>query len=143
MADTQMTTRTSILTEPTSTSRHPSLAAPTIGRSGQSRYDGPVVDRRAPPLRLSAGVVAAAAALADGEGAGGAIGAGIGATTGADTDANLEALWEMQRQSQEFNAEYLALQESMQSENQRFTALSNVLKAQHDTAKAAINNIHV
>ncbi|MCS6798482.1 MAG: hypothetical protein NZ898_08125 [Myxococcota bacterium] len=35
----------------------------------------------------------------------------------------------------------LALQQRIQSENQRFTTLSNVMKARHETAKNAINNI--
>lgn len=36
---------------------------------------------------------------------------------------------------------YLELQQRISSENRRYTALSNVMKARHDTAKAAINNI--
>lgn len=39
------------------------------------------------------------------------------------------------------NDHYLLLQERISAENRRFTALSNVLKARHDTAKAAVNNI--
>jgi len=39
------------------------------------------------------------------------------------------------------NMEFLELQQQMQSENQRFTTLSNVLKARHETAKNSINNI--
>jgi len=37
--------------------------------------------------------------------------------------------------------QYLALQEEVQQENRRFTTISNVLKAKHETAKAAIGNI--
>jgi len=37
--------------------------------------------------------------------------------------------------------QYLRLQQQMQAENQRFTTLSNVMKARHETAKNAINNI--
>ncbi len=33
--------------------------------------------------------------------------------------------------------------EAMQSENRRFTTMSNLLKARHDTAKSAISNIRV
>jgi hypothetical protein len=36
---------------------------------------------------------------------------------------------------------FLQLQEQISAENRRFSALSNVLKARHDTAKSAINNI--
>ncbi|MFW6067341.1 MAG: hypothetical protein ACOC97_03315 [Myxococcota bacterium] len=37
--------------------------------------------------------------------------------------------------------QYLHLQEQISAENRRFSTLSNVMKARHDTAKAAINNI--
>lgn len=37
--------------------------------------------------------------------------------------------------------QYIELQQRMQDENRRFTTLSNVLKARHETAKTAIGNI--
>jgi hypothetical protein len=39
------------------------------------------------------------------------------------------------------NMELLRLQEQIQAENRRFTTLSNVMKARHETAKNSINNI--
>ncbi len=36
---------------------------------------------------------------------------------------------------------YLELQRAISDENLRFTTLSNVLKARHETAKTAVNNI--
>jgi hypothetical protein len=39
------------------------------------------------------------------------------------------------------NLQLLALQQQIQQENQRFTTLSNVMRAKHDTAKAAVSNI--
>lgn len=36
----------------------------------------------------------------------------------------------------------IALQMQMQQENREFTTVSNVMKVRHDTAKAAIQNIH-
>jgi hypothetical protein len=54
----------------------------------------------------------------------------------------LAATRALQQQSQSFNLEYLQLQESMQRESREFTALSNVMKVKHDSAKAAISNIH-
>jgi hypothetical protein len=36
---------------------------------------------------------------------------------------------------------YIELQQRIQDENRRFTTLSNVLKARHETAKTAIGNI--
>jgi len=47
----------------------------------------------------------------------------------------------MQRESQAFNMQLLELQEEVQQENRRFTTLSNVLRAKHDTAKSAVGNI--
>jgi hypothetical protein len=43
--------------------------------------------------------------------------------------------------SQEMNLYFLQIQEAVNAQNRSFTALSNVLKAQHDTVKTAIGNI--
>lgn len=43
--------------------------------------------------------------------------------------------------SQAFNLYFLQLQEQISAENRQYTALSNVLKARHDTVKNAIGNI--
>jgi hypothetical protein len=45
-------------------------------------------------------------------------------------------------QSQQMNLYYLQLQQSVDAENRTFSTLSNVLKAQSDTVKNAIGNIH-
>ena len=63
-------------------------------------------------------------------------------SSAADEGDVLAATRELQRESQTFNLQYLQLQESMQRESREFTALSNVMKVKHDSAKAAINNIH-
>jgi hypothetical protein len=47
----------------------------------------------------------------------------------------------MQRESQAFNMQLLGLQEQVQQDSQRFSTLSNVMRAKHDTAKAAVSNI--
>jgi hypothetical protein len=44
-------------------------------------------------------------------------------------------------QSQQFNLYYLQLQEQLAAENRSYSAMSNVLKARHDTVKNAIGNI--
>ncbi len=54
----------------------------------------------------------------------------------------LEATRALQQEAQTFNLQYLQLQEGMQRESREFTALSNVMKVRHDSAKSAINNIH-
>jgi hypothetical protein len=47
----------------------------------------------------------------------------------------------MLQQGQLSNSQLLGLQQQIQQENQRFTTLSNVMRAKHDTAKAAVSNI--
>lgn len=53
-----------------------------------------------------------------------------------------EATRALQTEAQSFNLHYLQLQEGLQRESREFTALSNVMKVRHDTAKSAIQNIH-
>ena len=53
----------------------------------------------------------------------------------------IDQMRELQTQSQTFNMQYMALQEEVQQENRRFSTVSNVLKAKHETAKSAIGNI--
>ena len=48
----------------------------------------------------------------------------------------------LQRESQHFNMHLLRFQEEVQNENRRFTMLSNVCRARHDTASACVKNIH-
>lgn len=48
---------------------------------------------------------------------------------------------ELERLNQSFNLQYLGLQTEMQSENRRFTMLSNIMKTRHDTAKNSISNV--
>jgi hypothetical protein len=77
-------------------------------------------------------------------GAGGAGGGVPGAETaigGATGNGELDQMHAMNRESQQFNLQMLALQEEVQTENRRFTTLSNVVRARHDTAKAAVSNV--
>ena len=55
--------------------------------------------------------------------------------------STIDQMRALQEQSQSFNMQYMALQEEVQQENRRFTTVSNVIKAKHETAKAAIGNI--
>jgi hypothetical protein len=91
------------------------------------------VERAAGSLPGGGVVSAVTSALGDGAGGSAAGGAGSpGAAGGMDDLLSRSALQQM---------ELLALQQRMQDENQRFSALSNVLKAEHETAKTAIGNI--
>ena len=71
-------------------------------------------------------------------GPGGAIASAVGGGGGDLMDATRA----LQQQAQSFNLQFLQLQESMQRESREYTALSNVMKARHDTAKSVIGNIH-
>ncbi|HEY7374863.1 MAG TPA: hypothetical protein VIF57_22050 [Polyangia bacterium] len=64
--------------------------------------------------------------------------AATAATGGNPEMAGMEA---MMQQGQMSNLQLLALQQQVQQENQQFTTVSNVMRAKHDTAKAAVSNI--
>jgi hypothetical protein len=104
-------------TQPAPGSAPVAAAAPFVGGSGY-------------------GVASAAAS------AGGASVAGSGTATGSPETDVMASARALQAESQAYNAQYLQLQEAMQRENREFTALSNVMKVKHDTAHAAISNIH-
>ena len=75
-----------------------------------------------------------ALASATGVQPGGAAGPGAAGAEGGGLESSLQ-------QSQEMNLYYLQIQEAVNAQNRSFTALSNVLKAEHDTVKTAIGNI--
>ncbi len=78
-------------------------------------------------------------------GGGGSVGGAMSlesrAASGDTSAANLLETREIQEMNQSFNLQYLSLQQKMQGENRQFTALSNIMKTKHDTAKNAISNV--
>lgn len=70
----------------------------------------------------------------------GTVGAVPGAVTG-DSGTMMAQMQQFQEMNMSFNMQYLMLQQKMQSENRQYSALSNVMKTKHDTAKNAINNV--
>ena len=60
---------------------------------------------------------------------------------GGGEDSTFDEVRALQEQAQAFNLQYLAIQEEVQQENRRFSTLSNVAKAFHDTNKAVLQNI--
>lgn len=64
------------------------------------------------------------------------VGGGIGAAAGGDPSMD-----NVLSQSADQNLYYLQLQERISAEDRQYSALSNVLKARHDTIKNAISNI--
>ena len=70
-----------------------------------------------------------------------ASGQGAAAAASQGTSTELNTMKSLQDQNQKFSMDYLKIQMQMQEENRRFSTLSNISKAKHDTAKAAIQNI--
>jgi hypothetical protein len=62
-----------------------------------------------------------------------------GVSAGAGDSSNIQTSLQ---QSQDMNLYYLQVQETVNAQNRSFTTLSNVMKAEHDTVKTAIGNIH-
>jgi hypothetical protein len=63
-------------------------------------------------------------------------------TTGTTSaDRLMAASQQMQEMNQEFNLQYLNLQENMQADSRQYTALSNVSKTKSDTAKNSLSNV--
>jgi hypothetical protein len=74
-----------------------------------------------------------------GTGVGGVGVGGGGAGTTGGQDGSLEGTI---AQQQEMSLYYLQIQEEVNAQNRTFSALSNVLEVEHNTAKTAIGNIH-
>lgn len=55
--------------------------------------------------------------------------------------SELQQMRAMQQESNTMQLQYMQLQQSVQDDNRRFSTASNVLRAGHDTQKAAIQNI--
>jgi hypothetical protein len=60
------------------------------------------------------------------------------ATSGAGLPTSVST---MLQEGQLSSTQLLVLQQQIQQENQQFSTLSNVMRAKHDTAKAAVSNI--
>ena len=85
------------------------------------------------PGGSAAGALAGAAGTALG-----VPGSGVPGVSSGTGDGGIESSLQ---QSQEMNLYFLQIQEEVNSQNRNFTALSNVLKTEHDTVKTAIGNI--
>jgi hypothetical protein len=97
---------------------------------------------------MSATGAAGVSTLAEGPGATAGIGTGVGVgaigTSGvpAATDGSGGGIEAAMQQQAELSLYYLQIQQQEDSQNRSFTAMSNILKTEHDSAKSAINNIH-
>ena len=116
--------------------RETGLAAATAVAGGGMRVARAPGAMAGPP-----GTATVAGAGATMNGAGGSSGVPPSLVTSGGDQSDLATMQSMQRESQVFNMQLLELQEDVQQENRRFTTVSNVLRAKHDTAKAAVSNI--
>jgi hypothetical protein len=64
--------------------------------------------------------------------------AASGSTSGTGDDGISQTL----AQDQQMNLYYLQVQEEVNAQNRTYSALSNVIEVEHNTAKTAIGNIH-
>jgi hypothetical protein len=88
----------------------------------------------------TAGSLTALGSTVSAAGGGGASGVSVGVPAATDpSGGGIEAA--MQQQA-ELSLYYLQIQQQEDAQNRTFTAMSNILKTSHDSAKAAINNIH-
>jgi hypothetical protein len=104
-------------------------------RGGMTAMSAPIASIGGAAVNATAEGPTGAAAGAVGAGV---AGAGIGATA-ADPTGSIDASLQ---QSAQMNLYYLEVQQQVDAQNRTFTALSNVLKTEHDSAKSAISNIH-
>ena len=66
---------------------------------------------------------------------------GLGTTDGSGTPSD-QSMQATMAQDQQMNMYYLQIQEEVNAQNRTFSALSNVIEVEHNTAKTAIGNIH-
>jgi len=85
----------------------------------------------------SAGMTLPTSAAPEGPGGGG-LGAGADGSAAGTSDGIASSL----AQSQQLNLYYLQVQQEVNDQNRTFTALSNCLEVENNTAKSAISNIH-
>ena len=71
----------------------------------------------------------------------GAVGNQVATGVGGDKWELLRAQEKLQEEGLSNSLQLLALQRKMNKETQTYTAISNVMKARHEMAKSAINNI--
>ena len=113
-----------------------------------SRFTLATTDLLLSGTAIAAGAIggpgAAMAVAQAGAGLQNTIASGAEARDGAAAGGALNTMSQVERMQSEGMAssfQLLALQQKVQDENRQFTTLSNVMRARHDTDKAAIGNI--
>lgn len=117
----------------------PILAAALRPTAGAGIASDPTLAGRT-PATVSVGGVGASTPEGSAGTAGNA-GGGLGTATGAASGTGDGSIESALNQSANQNLYFLELQERMSAESRNYSAISNVLKARHDTVKNAIGNI--
>jgi hypothetical protein len=97
---------------------------------------GPILAAAVRDARVGTAAAIGGAAVGGQAGGGGSTAPGSGSAGGA-----VNTVEAMMSDGQASNMQLLALQQHIQQENQVFTTVSNVMRAKHDTAKAAVSNV--
>jgi hypothetical protein len=90
----------------------------------------------------TAGPLSTLGMTGSGGAASGVVGSGLNVGVPGATDASGGGIEAAMQQQAELSLYYLQIQQQEDSQNRTFTAMSNILKTEHDSAKSAINNIH-
>jgi hypothetical protein len=72
----------------------------------------------------------------------GALGSTSGVAAGSTSGTGDDGISQTLSQDQQMNLYYLQVQEEVNAQNRTYSALSNVIEVEHNTAKTAIGNIH-
>jgi hypothetical protein len=88
------------------------------------------------------GIPGAGGGVGESFGGGGPMDAVAGRAAAGDPNAQMMmATRQMQELNQQFNLQYLQLQEKMQHESRAYTVMSNVMKQKHDTSRNTLSNL--
>lgn len=65
----------------------------------------------------------------------------VGSPGGSSGFDGVEQMRAMQAEGAAMQLQYMSLQQAVQDDNRRFSTMSNVMRANHDTLKSAIQNV--
>jgi hypothetical protein len=102
---------------------------------------GPILAAAMRPAGGASSFASASSLSATGPTGTGTAPGGVGSSGTAGTGTGDPSMQQMMSQDADQNMYYLQLQEQMSQESRSYSAVSNVLKARHDTMKNAIGNI--
>jgi hypothetical protein len=114
------------------------VAGPVLAAAVHDARLGATAALAGPAAAIGGPAAAAAGAIGPGTGPLGTGAASNAMAAGAGTPGAMQA---MMQDGQASNMQLLALQQQIQEESQRFSTISNVMRAKFDTAKAAVSNI--